>query len=317
MDPVTLALALGLGGSAASFLAQIFGTQAAASAQTGAANKAIDAQLAMFGIGKQGLAPYMSGGDKALADLMGTPAKAAVGETWRNPTTGATVNKAFGYKDAAAAMTPQQWRGPQGQLISVPFGQVPHNLINAGFTQVSKGTAAGKTLAQQGFKETSGGSAAVAATPGALPGLIAPINMDQATLENTPGYKFNLAQGLKATQSSVGARGLGISGASEKGAASYATGLASSTYEQQFQNALANKQMTYNSLFGPASLGESAAAGVGQLASGAGSGIGQNLTNIGTAQAGADLGAANAVTGAANSAGSNALIYAMLQGKGG
>jgi hypothetical protein len=214
----------------------------------------------------------MAGGNRALSDLVGTPAKASVGETWRNPTTGKTVTR--------------------------PFGSVQPG------------------LAKQGFAETNRGSAAVAATPGALPGLIAPINMDQATLEQTPGYKFNLAQGLKATQNSVGARGLGISGASEKGAASYATGLASSTYQQQFQNALANKQMTYQSLFGPASLGESAAAGVGSLASGAGSGIATNLTNIGTAQAGADLGAANAVTGAANSAGSNALIYAMLQGKG-
>lgn len=73
-----------------------------------------------------------------------------------------------------------------------------------------------------------------------------PVKMDQATLEQTPGYQFNLSQGLKSTQNSAAARGLGTSGAALKGAASYATGLADSTYQQQFQNATTNAQNTYN-----------------------------------------------------------------------
>src|SRR4051812_2330304 len=32
--------------------------------------------------------------------------------------------------------------------------------------------------------------------------LTSPINMDQATLEKTPGYQFNLTQGLKAVSNS-------------------------------------------------------------------------------------------------------------------
>ena len=61
-----------------------------------------------------------------------------------------------------------------------------------------------------------------------------PLQMTQAELEKTPGYQWNLAQGLKATQSAAAARGLGVSGASLKGAATYATGLADSTYKTQF-----------------------------------------------------------------------------------
>ena len=34
----------------------------------------------------------------------------------------------------------------------------------------------------------------------------------QATLEQTPGYQFTLAQGLKSTQNAAAARGLGVSG---------------------------------------------------------------------------------------------------------
>ena len=64
-----------------------------------------------------------------------------------------------------------------------------------------------------------------------------PGQMTQAELEQTPGYQFNLSQGLKATQSAAAARGLGVSGASLKGAATYATGLADSTYQNQFNNA--------------------------------------------------------------------------------
>jgi hypothetical protein len=58
-------------------------------------------------------------------------------------------------------------------------------------------------------------------------------------LAQTPGYQFTLDQGLRATQSSAAARGLGMSGAAMRGAADYAGGLASQTYDKQLQNAIA------------------------------------------------------------------------------
>lgn len=119
----------------------------------------------------------------------------------------------------------------------------------------------------------------------ALPSLTAPINMDQATLEQTPGYQFNKTQGLKAVQNSAAARGLGSSGAALKGAATFATGLADNTYQNQFNNAMANKQFEYNSLLGPTQLGESAAAGTGQAATAAGQGIASAQIGAGNAAA--------------------------------
>ncbi|OWV62588.1 hypothetical protein ATY75_12250 [Rhizobium sp. N122] len=130
--------------------------------------------------------------------------------------------------------------------------------------------------------------------------LTSPIVMDQATLEKTPGYQFNLTQGLKSTQNSAAARGLGTSGAALKGAATFATGLADSTYQNQFNNANTNQTNAYNRLMGLASLGESAAAQTGAYATQTGQSIGNNLIQGGNAQAAGINGAANSLTNGVN-----------------
>ena len=79
-----------------------------------------------------------------------------------------------------------------------------------------------------------GGTNYLAMAGGEMPTVPQPMTQDQ--LEKTPGYQFTLNQGLKSVQSSAAARGLGVSGAALKGAATYATGLASSNYQQQFNN---------------------------------------------------------------------------------
>lgn len=96
-----------------------------------------------------------------------------------------------------------------------------------------------------------------------LSDLTAPIVMDQATLEQTPGYEFNRTQGLKAVQNSAAARGLGVSGAALKGAATFATGLADSTYQNQFNNANINKTNAFNRLKSLVDTGENASAQTG------------------------------------------------------
>lgn len=158
------------------------------------------------------------------------------------------------------------------------------------------------------------------------------IKMDQATLEQTPGYQFNLEQGLRAVQNSAAARGLGVSGAAMKGAATYATGLADSTYQNQFNNAVVNSQNKfqnettnqtndYNRLMGVATLGESSAAQTGALGTQVASNIGNSLTGAGNANAAASIasGAAigNGASGAANSVSQAYLLNSLLKGNGG
>lgn len=136
-----------------------------------------------------------------------------------------------------------------------------------------------------------------------LPDLTAPIKLDQAFVESTPGYQFNLTQGLKAVQNSAAARGLGTSGAALKGAANFATGLADSTYQQQFANELAQRDAAFNKLLGTANIGEGAAAQTGQFATQTGQSIGQNTVSGGTALAAGITGAGNSLTNGFNTVG--------------
>jgi len=150
-------------------------------------------------------------------------------------------------------------------------------------------------------------------------------------LQQTPGYQFTLQQGLLATQAGSSAQGMGsavagvgsgqtpgigASGPLGKALANYAEGLASTTYQQQFQNYLTQNQQNYNQLAGIVSTGESAGAaiaGVGQTAAGQSSnalltGSGQ----YGSATTAGAAASAAGVTGAASSLGNSALLYGLL-----
>ena len=122
--------------------------------------------------------------------------------------------------------------------------------------------------------------------------LTSPITMDQATLEKTPGYQFNLTQGLKAVTNSAAARGLGTSGAALKGAATFATGLADNTYQQQFNNAQLNQKNAYDRLKALVDTGENASAQTGTAG-----------TAAANTAAGAQIGAGNAQAAQANATG--------------
>lgn len=145
--------------------------------------------------------------------------------------------------------------------------------------------------------------------------LTQPFNPTMEQLAQTPGYQFALKQGMLAAQNGFAAQGLGESGAAIRGGIDYAEGLASETYQQQFDNNLKQKQSIFNMLGGMASTGENAAAGVmnaGMTAQNAASQIalgGANSTASGI------VGGANALTGGINSAvggiGNAATIMAM------
>lgn len=136
----------------------------------------------------------------------------------------------------------------------------------------------------------------------------------------SPGYQFTLQQGLKATQNSAAARGLGTSGAALKGASTYATGLADSTYNDVYNRALQTFNTNYksasdnvNRLTGLVGSGQNAAGGLGALGAQTTANIGNTITSGANAQAAGTIGSANALSGALGSLGNNALIYGMTQ----
>ena len=134
-------------------------------------------------------------------------------------------------------------------------------------------------------------------------------------LTKTPGYQFTLGQGLEATRNSFASQGLGQSGAATKGAVNYAEGLASTTYNQQLQNYLAQNAQTFNMLYPQTTLGESAAAQTGQLGT-QNTALANNFATSGAAATAAgQIGSANAltagITGVTNAASNTALLLAL------
>jgi hypothetical protein len=150
---------------------------------------------------------------------------------------------------------------------------------------------------------------------GSLASLTAPITMDETTLQNTPGYQFNLTQGLKAAQNSAASRGLGTSGAALKGATTFATGLADSTYQNQFNNANTNQTNAFNRLSSLVGTGENAAAGTGQAGTAAANTAAGAQIGAGNAQAAAANATGSAISNAANNAGGYA-AYKGIYGTG-
>lgn len=132
--------------------------------------------------------------------------------------------------------------------------------------------------------------------------LLSPITMDQATLEQTPGYQFEKQQGLEAVENNSAANGLGVSGAEQKAAAQYAEGLASSNYEQQFNNAVTNQTNQFNKLQTLVGTGQSSAVGQGQISANVASNIGNNTIGAGNAAAASSIATGNAISGGINNA---------------
>jgi hypothetical protein len=139
-----------------------------------------------------------------------------------------------------------------------------------------------------------------------LGSLTAPFNPTMAQLEATPGYQFTLNQGLQGVANAYSGQGLGNgvvqgatattpSGPGIKGALNYAEGLASTTYQQQFSNYLAQNSQIYNMMAGQEQLGE---AGTSALAGVSQAGI-SNITGLNSA--------AGAATAAGIQSGANAL----------
>ena len=133
-----------------------------------------------------------------------------------------------------------------------------------------------------------------------------------AQLEQTPGYQFSLDQGLKATQNSYAAQGLGASGAAMKGAANYAQGLASTTYQQQFQNNLSQNAQIANILQNQVNTGANSAAGLSNAGIQSTALSNQAAMSGAAASAAGTVGQANAYASGLSGLGGAATSYALI-----
>lgn len=134
-----------------------------------------------------------------------------------------------------------------------------------------------------------------------------------AELENTPGYQFTKEQGLRGVVNANSAQGLaGGGGALSTAMDKYNTGLASTTYNDQLKNYLAQNQQIFNMLAGIVQGGQNAAAQTGTFGIQSQTAANNLLTGGANAQAAGVVGSANAFGNAANNIGNLALTNALL-----
>lgn len=306
------AVALAIAGSAAATLgAGALGAsaaQGAASTQAAAAQNAAALQNQQFNTTLGNLSPFINAGQTGISTLLGGNA----------PETSAQISQAA---NLLAGANPEVSLQTIQQMLQ--SGNIGGLLIPSGtpLTQAQLGTEsniadlAGRGLnlpAAQGTPTLVGPGSSSA--PSLLSQLIAPFNPTQAQLEQTPGYQFTLAQGLKQTQNQLASEGLAQGGPEAAGIAQYTTGLASQTFQQQFQNYWTQNQNIFNELMGLSGLGETAAAGQGALGAQTQNSLSSLITGAANAQAAGQIGTANAATGAASGLSSNALLLALLTG---
>lgn len=141
----------------------------------------------------------------------------------------------------------------------------------------------------------------------AMPGLTTPFSATQ--YQQSPGYAWQMGQGIDAVQNSASAAG-GIGGGNTlKALTQYGQGLANTDYQQAYTNYMGQQQQTYNMLSGLANSGQNAAAGLGGISANVGQSVGQNMIGAGNALAAGQIGSANAATGGINSLTQLASLY--------
>lgn len=158
---------------------------------------------------------------------------------------------------------------------------------------------------------------------GKLGGMQFSFNPTMQQLEQTPGYQFTLNQGLNTLNNQMAAKGWNMSGAQARGIQDYAQGLASTTFQQQYQNALQNfmtnygtQSDQYNRMAGLVGVGQNAAAGVGNAGLQTANTAGNYLTQGANAQAAGMMGSANAINQGLGSVSQGGLLYSLLQNGG-
>lgn len=187
--------------------------------------------------------------------------------------------------------------------------------------EIAQGNQAA-TLQQpyEGYGTAAGSQLSAALAPGGF--LTQTPSLTGADISQMPGYQFTLQQGLLSTQNAQAAQGLGVSGNALAAASQYATGLASTNYQNYFNDFWANQNNRYNMLYNVTQMGANAATNAGNQMIDVGGQVGNTLTtsaaNIGSSQAtaAADTGAGVAGgTSALGSGVSNALLANALLGQ--
>ena len=133
---------------------------------------------------------------------------------------------------------------------------------------------------QQPFYQ-AGVNALPAYASGVMPGgnLVKPFSM--ADYQADPGYGFRFDQGMKALNSSMASRGLGVSGPAIKGAINFGQSVASQEYQNAYNRYVNDQATQRNALAGLTGYGPTSASTIGA----AGQNYASNVGNLGVTTA--------------------------------
>ena len=131
-----------------------------------------------------------------------------------------------------------------------------------------------------------------------------------------PNYQFQLQQGDQALQNSQAAQDGAMSGAAMKGLINFNQNTAAGAYQNAYNNWLSSQNMNYGQLSGLASLGENAAAGLGNTGANYANSNANLATGAASAEAAGTVGVANAASSALSS-GAGYYALSNLYGGGG
>lgn len=131
-----------------------------------------------------------------------------------------------------------------------------------------------------------------------------------------PNYQWQLGQGQQATNAASNATGGLVGGNAQKALQDYTQNFAGNAYQQAFSNYNTQRGNIYNTLASIAGIGQSAQNATNTAASNYGTNVGNLATGAAAAQAGGQIGSANALSGAFGNA-SNMYSLSRILGQNG
>lgn len=162
---------------------------------------------------------------------------------------------------------------------------------------------------------TTAGQQALGQLQGQMGELTTPFSATQ--YQQSPGYQWQLNQGLQAIQDSAAARGGVNSGNTMKALMGYGQGLANQDYQQALSNYTNWQSQVYNMLSGLANTGANAAGMTAGLGASTANQLGSNAMQAGNAISAGQVANANAWGNTASSLGNLGSWAMMNQGYGG
>lgn len=295
------------------------GAKSAASTQAGAAQNAQNISLQEFNTITGQEQPFMQSGYAAnnyLGYLMGLPGYENFGQGGGAPA-GAMGGGSSGGGSLTGAFNQGGGNFQSGLIGGVggAGGYAPGGLMvgpNAAHVDPSKyqnlldssaaagGQAAGAAgpARRPGDPRSSGGSQSPGMGFGSLTTPFTAQNWQQLS----PMYNFDIQQGRQGVLNANASQQGSLSGAAAKDLMDYNRAAANQSFGQAFNQYQTQQGNIFSRLSGIAQLGQNAAANTGMQGTALAGQAAQSATNIGTAQAAGQIGAANAYSGAISSA---------------